>query len=372
MKKSKVYFTNLRTTWGNGLPNKLKTLIIKAGFEKIDFTNSFTAIKVHFGEPGNMSYLRPNYAKAIVDEIKSLGGKCFVTDCNTLYVGRRNQGLNHLDAAYENGYNPFQTGCHTIIADGIKGNDEAEVPINLNFVKTAKIGRAIYDADIIISLSHFKGHEQAGYGGCLKNLGMGCGSRAGKMEMHNQGKPEIDTSLCISCKRCSTICNQNAFSYPKKAKLDHNKCVGCGRCIAICPTNAIYTNFDDTSENLNCKIAEYAYAVLKNKPSFHISFVIDVSPNCDCHDENDLPIVPDIGIFASFDPVALDMACIDAVNKMPKNPGSWLFDKKRAENLNFEDDHLTHAHPKTNWRACIDHAEKIGLGTKEYEIVEVK
>ena len=183
--KSDVYFTNFRTTLTENLLQKIQRLIKKAGIEKIDFQDKFVAIKIHFGEPGNLAFLRPNYAKAVVDVIKSLGGKPFLTDCNTLYVGGRKNALDHIDAAYLNGFSPFSTGCHVIIADGLKGTDEAYVPVpDGDYVKEAKIGRAVMDADVFISLTHFKGHEATGFGGTIKNIGMGCGSRAGKMEMH--------------------------------------------------------------------------------------------------------------------------------------------------------------------------------------------
>lgn len=192
MTASKVYYTNMRTTFNENLLQKLARLVKKAGMlEQIDFDNKYTAIKIHFGEPGNLAYLRPNYSRVIVDLIKSQGGKAFLTDCNTLYVGGRKNALDHLDSAYVNGYNPFTTGCHLIIADGLKGTDEALVPIDGEYVKEAKIGQAIMDADIIISLNHFKGHEATGFGGALKNIGMGCGSRAGKKEQHCSGKPQI-------------------------------------------------------------------------------------------------------------------------------------------------------------------------------------
>ena len=199
MEKAKVYFTDFRATPNQNLLQKLKKLIKTAGIEQIDFKDKYTAIKIHFGEPGNISYLRPNYAKAVVDVVKELGGKAFLTDCNTLYVGRRKNALDHLDAAYENGYNPFTTGCQIIIGDGLKGTDETLVPIDGDYVKEAKIGHAIMDADIFISLTHFKGHEATGFGGALKNIGMGCGSRAGKMEMHSAGKPVVEQSKCVGC-----------------------------------------------------------------------------------------------------------------------------------------------------------------------------
>ena len=365
---SKVYFTNFRATYRENLPKKLARLVKTAGMlEGIDFNNKYTAIKIHFGEPGNLSYLRPNYAKVIVDLIKEQGGRVFLTDCNTLYVGRRKNGLDHLDAAYENGYNPFTLGCHVIIADGLKGTDETLVPIDGEYVKEAKIGRAVMDADIVISMNHFKGHECTGFGGALKNIGMGCGSRAGKMEMHSAGKPSIHQRKCVGCGACQKICAHSAITITdKKASINHDCCVGCGRCIGICPLDAVRAANDESNDILNCKIAEYTQAVLQDRPHFHISLVMDVSPNCDCHAENDMPIVPDVGMFASFDPVALDIACADAVNAQPVIAGSVL-----SERPHDHDDHFKNTHPETNWMSAIDHAVKLGIGTKEYELIEI-
>ena len=365
---SKVYFANFRTTYRENLPQKLARLVKKAGMlENIDFENKYTAIKIHFGEPGNLSYLRPNYAKVIVDLIKGQGGKVFLTDCNTLYVGRRKNALDHLEAAYENGYNPFTTGCHVIIADGLKGTDEVLVPVNGDYVQEAKIGRAVMDADIVISMNHFKGHEATGFGGALKNLGMGCGSRAGKMEMHSAGKPHVLKGQCVGCGACVKICAHSAITIAdKKASIDHNKCVGCGRCIGICPKDAVVAANDESNDILNCKIAEYTKAVIDGRPNFHISLIVDVSPNCDCHSENDVPIVPNVGMFASFDPVALDMACADAVNRQPVMPGSILSELPQITMDRFNDNH-----PETNWMSAVDHAVKLGLGSKEYELIEI-
>ena len=369
MEHSKVYFTNLRTKLNEGLPKKLQKLIKAAGIEQIDFKNKYTAIKIHFGEPGNIAYLRPNYAAAVVEVVKSLGGKVFLTDCNTLYVGGRKNALDHLDSAYTNGYSPFSTGCHVIIADGLKGTDEAYVPVEGGeYVKEAKIGQAVMDADIIISLNHFKGHECTGFGGALKNLGMGCGSRAGKMEMHSAGKPTVDQQLCVGCGSCVKICAHEGVTVTdKKAFIDHSKCVGCGRCIGVCPMDAVAAAQDESFEILNKKIAEYTWAVVHGRPNFHINLVIDVSPYCDCHAENDVPIVPDVGMFASFDPVALDGACADAVNRQPVNPGSIL-----AEREHCHHDHFTDVTPETNWRSCVEHAQKLGVGSCSYELIEVK
>lgn len=375
MEKSKVYFTSMRTGFHCGLLDKLKNLIKKAGIGTIDFDGKYTAIKIHFGEPGNLAFLRPNYAKAVADVVKELGGKPFLTDCNTLYVGGRKNALDHLDSAYTNGFSPFSTGCHVLIADGLKGTDEVYVPVEGGeYVKEAKIGRAVMDADVFLSLAHFKGHEATGFGGTMKNIGMGCGSRAGKMEMHSAGKPFVNTDKCIGCGACTRICAHSAaIVTDKKASIDHNKCVGCGRCIGICPKDAVCAASDEANDILNCKIAEYSKAVIDGRPNFHISLVMDVSPNCDCHSENDLPIVPDVGMFASFDPVALDMACADAVNAQPVISGSILDEHVHAhEEETAHHDHFHMNHPETNWISCIEHAKKIGIGTDEYELIVVK
>jgi uncharacterized protein len=374
MERSKVYFTNLRATPNMNLLQKLERLVKKAGIEQIEFKNKFAAIKIHFGEPGNLAFLRPNYAKVIVDVIKNMGGKVFLTDCNTLYVGRRKDALEHLDAAYENGYNPFTTGCQIIIGDGLKGTDEMYVPVPCGeCVKEAKIGRTVMDADIIISLNHFKGHELTGFGGALKNIGMGCGSRAGKMEMHSDGKPRVKSKVCVGCGACIKICAHSAITITsQKAQIDHAKCVGCGRCIGTCHFNAIVAAWDESNDVLNKKIAEYSWAVLNDKPHFHISLVIDVAPFCDCHAENDVPIIPDIGMFASFDPVALDMACADMANRAPVISGSYLEEQLKQQACDCEaHDHFRTTHPETNWMVCVDHAEKIGIGTKMYELIEI-
>lgn len=374
MEKGKVYFTNFRTTFNENITQKLKRLIKKAGIESIDFKDKFVAIKIHFGEPGNVAYLRPNYAKAVIDVIKSLGGKPFLTDCNTLYVGGRKNALDHMDAAYVNGYNPFATGCHVIVADGLKGTDEVYVPVpNGEYVKEAKIGKAIMDADIFISLSHFKAHEGTGIGGAIKNIGMGCGSRAGKMEQHSAGKPGVNQEDCIGCGACAKNCAHSAITLSldktnkQKASINHDKCVGCGRCIGVCPKDAVHPGSDNSNDMLCIKMAEYAAAVVTGRPQFHICLVMDVSPYCDCHSENDAPIIPDVGIFASFDPVALDQACTDAANKQPLLSGTIMEDRKHTHN-----DHFCDLHPTTNWNMQLEHAEKIGIGSRNYELITIK
>lgn len=345
--------------------DKLLRLIRKAGIDSIDFERKYVAIKIHFGEMGNLAFLRHNYAAKLVEHIKSRGGRPFVTDCNTLYVGSRTNALDHLDCAYKNGYNPLTLGCHTIIADGLKGTDETLVDIDGEYVKQAKIGSAIMDADIIISLSHFKGHDQTGFGGAVKNLGMGCGSRAGKMEMHCSSKTVVDPRLCVGCGRCKLSCAHGAITLTnKKASIDVDKCVGCGRCIGACNANAIEPENYDSNERLGRRMAEYAFAVVKDRPNFHICLALDISPLCDCYSKNDISIIPDVGMFASFDPVALDHACADACNAMPVREGSML----EHSHEKCAEDHFTALAHDTNWRDCLAHCEKIGVGNFDYEL----
>ena len=375
MEKSKVYFTDMRVSVGTSLPQKLQKLIRRAGIATIDFDKKMTAIKMHFGEPGNLSYLRPNYAKAVADVVRELGGRPFLTDCNTLYVGRRKDALEHLSSAYENGFNLLSTGCHVIIGDGLKGTDDVFVPVaGGEYVKEAKIGKAIMDADVFISLTHFKGHEMTGFGGSIKNIGMGCGSRGGKMEMHRSGKPNVDHDKCVGCKTCARNCAHGAISFgeDRKASIDHEKCVGYGRCLGACNFDAIYNSNSSAIAELNKKMAEYTKAVVDGRPCFHISLVIDVSPYCDCHGENDVAILPNIGMFASFDPIALDQACADACNAAQPMHGSLLDERMHEPGFHDHHDHFQNTTPESEWETCLEHGEKIGLGSRSYELIEVK
>lgn len=373
MEKSKVYFTDFRTKLGEGLPTKLKRMLKYAGIDQIDMENKFVAIKMHFGELGNISYLRPNYAKAVADIVKELGGKPFLTDCNTLYPGSRKNALEHLECAWENGFTPLTVGCPVIIGDGLKGTDDVDVPVvGGEHIKEAKIGRAIMDADIFISLTHFKGHETTGFGGTIKNIGMGCGSRAGKKDQHSNGKPNITADLCRGCHRCQKECANDGLAFDKetnKMTIDAENCVGCGRCLGACNFDAIeFANYAATEE-LNCRMAEYTKAVLDGRPNFHVSLVVDVSPNCDCHSENDAPILPNLGMFASFDPLALDQACVDACMAEKPLPNSQLSDNLSKHGFVDHHDHFKNSTPESDWRTCLEHAEKIGLGSREYELV---
>lgn len=323
METSKVYYTDLRTSPTSNLLDKMERLVKRAGIEQLPLKDSFVAIKIHFGEPGNLAYLRPNYAARMANLLRNNGAKPFLTDCNTLYSGRRANAVDHLQSAMENGYNPISAQCQVIIGDGLKGTDCREIPLNGEYCAAPKIGTAIADADIIISMNHFKGHEQAGFGGALKNLGMGCASVAGKLELHSASQPKIDTESCIGCNICVKHCAHDAvhLNAGRKAEIDYAKCVGCGQCVALC--------------------------------------------------QYDGAIVPDLGILASTDPVALDKACADMVIQAPiLHTGNRLSAGHEHDDLCGHDKfHMMH--PDTDWLAGLRHAEKIGLGNMQYELVKI-
>ena len=358
----------MRTRFGESLPQKLERLIRTAGITTLPLEDSFSAIKIHFGEPGNLAFLRSSYAASVVNVLKSCGARAFLTDCGTLYPGHRKNALEHLDTAWKNGFTPYSTGCQVIIADGLKGTDESEVPVPAGgMLKTAKIGRAIMDADIIITLNHFKAHELTGIGGAIKNAGMGCGSRAGKKEMHCDGITKVSQSQCIGCGKCVKACAHSApVIANSKAEILADRCVGCGRCIGVCPKDAISPVWEQAAGLVDKKMAEYAAAVLAGRPQFHISLAIDISPYCDCHAENDTPIVPNVGMFASFDPVAIDRACADMVNMAPVLENSALAECKK-DGI----DHFTSLFPESNWHIQLEHAEKLGLGSQIYELITI-
>ena len=372
MSSPKVFFTNLRAKPSLNLLKKLDNLVSRAGIDSIDLNKKIVAIKIHFGEPGNLSYIRPNYAARIVKIIKSREAIPFLTDCNTLYSGGRSNAPSHLEVAAENGFNPMATDCPVIIGDGLRGNDFTEIPLEMEYCASAKIGSSIAAADVIISMNHFKGHEMTGFGGALKNLGMGCASVGGKLFLHSGASPEIYEKNCTGCRVCEKFCAHDAIKVEddRIAHIDYALCVGCGQCVAVCQYDSARVVWQSSSEKVCKRIAEYSYAVLKDKPSFHINFMMNISPDCDCWGFNDYPIVPDIGIAASFDPVALDKACADMVMAAPALPGSKICKDHKNGDLSGEDKfRLTH--PDTSWESGLEHAVRIGLGSMEYELVTV-
>ena len=366
---SKVYFSDFNAKFGDDVLKKFDRLLTAAGIDDIDYNGKLVAIKIHFGEWGNMAFLRQQYAKVVADRIKAKGGKVFLTDANTLYPGYRGNAVDHLYDASWNGYNLATVGCPVIIADGLRGTDDRGIPVEgAKYAKVAYIGSAVADADIIISLTHCKGHINAGYGGILKNIGMGCGSKRGKANMHSNGQAVVDKNLCVGCGKCQNACANNGIKIEDGKAVIQPECLGCGYCFAYCPMHAINCQWNEAKPVLNMKIAEYTKAVIAGKPSFHIAIANDIQSGCDCNGARKMQLVPDVGLFAGFDPVAIDQACIDKINAQPIMPGSSIADHCCDE----EKDVFKLAHPESDWEAGLKHGEALGLGTREYELVTVK
>ena len=371
---STVYFTNLRTKPGLNLQQKMLRLVKAAGIEGIDFSHKFTAVKLHFGEPGNLAFIRHNYVQTLVKFLQEKGAKVFLTDANTLYSGGRSNAVDHIEAAFENGFNPIGVPAPVIIADGLKGTDETSLPVVSNaktHCQTAKIGSAVANADVIISMNHFKGHEQTGFGGAIKNIGMGAASVGGKLDLHSTSAPQIVRKNCTGCGTCIRYCRHRAITLDKehKAVIDKTKCVGCGQCIAVCQFDAAQVVWNASSELLCAKIAEYTKAAVEGKPHFHLNFMMDISPMCDCWGNNDAAIAPNIGMAASFDPVALDQVCADLVAKSSAPTGCLINEDGRHPHTG--EDKFRHVFPKVDWEAGLDHAQKIGLGSRNYQLKEI-
>jgi len=360
---SEVFFSNLSGKHKSWL-DRTGRLFDKANFASLIEPGDIVAIKVHFGEPGNTAFLSPIFVRRVVDKVKAAGGKPFITDANTLYVGARSNAVDHLVAAIENGFSYATVGAPLIIADGVNGKDYVVVNIDGKHIKEAKIGSAVYHADAMIALSHFKGHELTGFGGALKNVGMGLGSRSAKQVMHSDVLPYVNEEKCTACGKCIKWCPAEAIIVSSAAMIDPSKCIGCGECTVTCSFEAIAVNWKTDPEIIQEKIVEYAWAVVKDKPGKvgYFNFIMNVSPDCDCWGWNDAPIVPDIGIVASIDPIAIDQACVDLVNKTRGLPGDRL--PAADETDKFK------AITGIDWRPQLIYGEKIGLGKRNYTLVE--
>ena len=369
MAVSKVYFSDLRTTFKENLPSKLKRLMQRAGIKDIIAPRNLAAIKLHFGEKGNTAFIRPLLIRAIVEQINELEASPFLTDANTLYAGSRGNSIDHLKTAIENGFAYSVVNAPLIIADGIRGASFSKVRIDQEIIKSAYIGQDIVESDVLVSAAHFKGHELSGFGGTIKNIGMGCASRQGKLEQHSDLSPKVKRKKCVGCGDCVYHCAHEAISLKNdKAKIDQKKCVGCGECILICPNSAINVQWNADVPLFQKKMAEYTLAVLKGKKgkAFFLNFLTDITPACDCYSHSDAPIVPDIGIVASKDPVAIDQASVDLVNKQVGTSGSCLI-----KGAGPGDDKFRSVYPKVDWTIQLDHAEKIGIGSRKYKIVSI-
>lgn len=357
MEKSKVYFSDLyATSRNNNMAANLKKLFDRAGFGSIISENDQVAVKLHFGEKGNVTFLNPVNVRQIIDKIKDCKGKPFLTDTNTLYSGSRTNCVDHIQTAIENGFAYSVVGAPIIIADGMYSKNSETVEINKKHFKEVKIGGEIYNADSMIVISHFKGHEMAGFGGVMKNLAMGCATAPGKQMQHSDIKPKVNPEKCIGCRKCTLTCRTKAISMvDKKALIDAEVCYGCGECIVVCPVRAISDQWASDSNIFLEKMAEYAYGAVSNKKGKvgYISFVMNITPLCDCAGWSGKPLTDDIGILASTDPVALEKACLDLIYK---SAGRDVFQE---------------AHDGINGNRIVEYAEEMGMGSQDYDLINI-
>jgi len=364
---STVYITDFKATSRENLPAKLARLLDQSGIDGVLNKEDLTAVKLHFGEKGNTAFIRPPYIRSIVKAIRKRGAIPFLTDANTLYAGARSDTPTHIKTAVENGFSfSSMDGAPVIIADGLRGTSDDVIEINQQHCKQVYIGNEIVSADALISVAHFKGHELSGFGGTLKNLGMGCASRRGKLDQHSTVSPKVKRKTCIGCGECAAHCPVNAITLEeKKASIDPETCIGCGECIIRCPTASVNIRWNQTIPVFLEKMMEYTLGVLKNKQgkALFVNFISDISPACDCLPYNDAPIVRDIGIAASTDPIALDQASADLVNAEAALPGCCL-----TCNTLPGEDKFKGLYPNVPWELQLAYGEKIGLGRREYTL----
>lgn len=366
---SAVYFTDMRTGHKENLFSKIAKLLHCCGLQQIVTAGDLTAVKLHFGEKGNHAFIRPVFIRRIVEEIKEAGGKPFLTDSSTLYPGERKEAVSALQCAIENGFAFAVVNAPLIMCDGIKGQNAVKVAVNGELLKSVSIGAEIVEADALVTVSHFKCHELTGFGGALKNLGMGCASREGKMQQHSTVAPIVAEKFCNGCRICLKSCAHNAIAMQAgKANIDPAACVGCSRCITACPQKAINVQWNESSALVMKKMAEYAAGAVsgKNGKILFINFITQVSPACDCYGHADAPIVNDIGIAASLDPVALDQACADLVNNAPGNQNTALASGHAAGGDKFRG-----VYPEIDWEVQLEHAQQMGIGSRKYELIRV-
>ncbi len=354
--KSTVYFVRITPVDGETEINqKLKLLIEES--KVLDFIRpkEKTAIKLHFGEQGNTGFVRPEHVRVICDAALERGGDIFLSDTNTLYRGRRLNCQDHLNLAYEHGFTREITHAPVVIPDDTREENVANVQIDQKYIKSAKVAGVFIEADGFIAVNHFKGHILTGFGGALKNVGMGCASRQGKLAQHCNAAPVIYAEKCIGCGECEIICPVKAVKLvDKKSTVDTKKCIGCASCLAVCPTMAMFIDFKAGSQ-VQDKMVEYSLAVLKDKKkkSGFINFAVKINKECDCWGMENPRIGPDVGILASNDPVSIDQASFDLVIR---ESGKDIFKE---------------AHPEQDGTKQLKYAQSIGLGSRDYALVEL-
>lgn len=375
--KSPVYFWNLRASLKAPYAERIRRLLDRTGFAQHLSGGELTAVKIHFGEQGVTSHVQPLMVKPVVDFLKKAGAKPFLTDASTLYVGQRGEAVSHAMQAANHGYDPLLLGAPVIIADGLKGASQEALPVAGKHFKEAFIAADIANADLLVSINHAKGHELAGFGGALKNIGMGSASKQGKMQQHVTTGPAVNVDKCIGCGACVGMCASNALALAealgdaqkagkKHVLFDQSRCIGCGACFLACKTEALSINWQTDVAAFMERMMEYAAALLlkQTKPCLHINFVTNVTPDCDCMGFSDACICPDVGILASLDPVAIDQASIDLINKAEP-----LWPSHLPKGLKAGDDKFLAMRPHLPRHLGLDYAEGLGLGSREYELV---
>ena len=377
MTVSKVFFTDLKGSPWKSLMDKLDTLLDRSNLKGKIEAKDLVAIKLHFGEKGNRAFIPPFLIRRVVDQVKRYEGKPFLTDTNTLYTGVRSEAVSHMTTAYLHGFAYSVVNAPILIADGLRGNSAVRVQIDKPLFKTVSIAHEICMADTLLCATHFKGHELSGFGGALKNLGMGCASREGKLSQHSSISPKVKRKTCTGCRRCLQWCPVEAISmaFPpaevrekgKTASIDSKKCVGCGECILTCPAGAIQIRWDDNAALFQKKMVEYAYGAVEKKrdKTLYLNFLTQITPACDCNPFSEIPIVNDIGILASEDPVAIDQASVDLVNQEEGNRSSKL-----QRHWSPGEDKFRAVYPEIDWSIQLTYGEEIGLGTRDYDLIK--
>jgi uncharacterized Fe-S center protein len=369
---SKVFFADARANkWEEGLVQKTATLFDRAGFPKLISKDDLVAIKTHFGDTNNSRYLRPVYIRQIVEKVKECGGNPIVVETTGHGWWSRSTSWKYLNVAARNGFTPQTLDAPIVILDGPLGMDYEEVEIKGNILNKVLVGRGLHTVNVLISAAHFKGHGMSGFGGALKNVGIGCVSKIGKGMVHGPGGWRIDPEKCDACEKCLALCPTYAIKIVKgKAIIDQEKCVMCGHCTVICPQKAVKAEWTPSREG-TLRMVDSASGVIKligkEKTAF-FNFVIDVTPDCDCWPWSDQIIVPDQGILASTDPVAIDKAALDLVTNAPGIKGSKAEEK---EALEPGSDKFALIHGHKHHHLQLEAAEQLGLGSTKYELVKI-
>jgi uncharacterized Fe-S center protein len=368
-KKSDVFFANVRAGFKESLLKKVGRLFRKAGFSQVVSKDDMTAIKIHVGEVGGTAYVRPDFIRVVVAEVEKVGARPFLAETNTLYHGLRSNSIEHLKLAASHGFTEPVAGAPLLICDGLMGQNHAAIRIDQAHIQEAYIASDIARADAMISLAHFKLHLGAGFGGAIKNMAMGCASVAGKLALHCNVRPYVEKELCVACQRCLSICRPKAIRMRENAaEIDSLLCTGCAECVATCPQEAIKVKWDATAKDLQERMIEYLKAIVQNKKGKlgYMNFLTHITPGCDCMPFSDASIVPDIGILASLDPIALDQASIDLVNQSEGFPNTAL-----KEKFAKGQDKARAVYPEIDWEAQLAYGEQLGLGNRTYRLVSL-